>query len=103
VRTGRLPKVLLYEGTKHSFAADAVRRGVPERMVQQMLGHRAGTSTRRRARLAQEALIYAPRDREGGEALSPGESEEKGINESNGLMVEAAGIEPAPVRRFFPV
>ena len=36
-------------------------------------------------------------------ACPPGESDEENINENNLLMVEAAGIEPAPVRRFFPV
>ncbi|MBW2499067.1 MAG: hypothetical protein JRF61_17440 [Deltaproteobacteria bacterium] len=67
-------------------------------MVQPMMGHRDVTSTRRYAKLADEALIYALRDREGGEDLSPacppGESDEENINENNLLMVEAAGIEP---------
>ncbi len=93
-----VPKLSLYEGTKHSFATDAVRRGVPERVVQRMLGHRDVTSTRRYAKLAEEALVYALRDRDRGEDLSPacpsGESGEKNLSESNGLMVEAAGIEP---------
>jgi antitoxin ParD1/3/4 len=64
-----------------------------------MLGHRDVTSTRRYAKLADEALIYALRDRQGGEDLSPacppGESGKKNINENNLLMVEAAGVEPA--------
>jgi integrase len=100
VRAG-VPRVSLYEGTKHSFATDAVRRGVPERVVQRMLGHRDVTSTRRYAKLADEALVYALRDRrvpQEGEDLSPacppGESGDENINENNMLMVEAAGIEP---------
>jgi hypothetical protein len=40
-------------------------------MVQPMMGHRDVTSTRRYAKLADEALMYALRDREGGEDLSP--------------------------------
>jgi len=63
-----------------------------------MMGHRDVTSTRRYAKLADEALIYALRDREGEEDLSPacppGEFDEENINENNLLMVEAAGIEP---------
>ena len=49
-----------------------------------MLGHRDVTSTRRYAKLADEALIYALRDREGGEDSSPAcpprESREENIN-----------------------
>jgi hypothetical protein len=36
-----------------------------------MLGHRDVTSTRRYAKLADEAPVYALRDRGGGEDLSP--------------------------------
>ncbi len=49
--------VPLYEGTKHSFATDAIRRGVPERLLQKFLGHAHPSSTRRYARLADTALI----------------------------------------------
>jgi hypothetical protein len=31
-----VPHISLYEGTKHSFATDAIRRGVPERVLQRM-------------------------------------------------------------------
>jgi len=34
-----MPDISLYEGTKHSFARDAIRRGVPERHLQTFLGH----------------------------------------------------------------
>ena len=52
-----LPHVCLYEGTKHSMATDAIRRGVPERHLQRFLGHASVQSTRRYARLADNALI----------------------------------------------
>lgn len=52
-----LPHVSLYEGTKHTMATDAIRRGVPERHLQRFLGHASVQSTRRYARLADNALI----------------------------------------------
>ena len=52
-----LPHISLYEGTKHSFATDAIRRGVPERHLQVFLGHKNVESTRRYARLADNALL----------------------------------------------
>ena len=52
-----LPDISLYEGTKHSFATDAIRRGVPERHLQTFLGHASIESTRRYARLADNALL----------------------------------------------
>ena len=52
-----LPHVSLYEGTKHTMATDAIRRGVPERALQRFLGHASVQSTRRYARLADNALI----------------------------------------------
>ena len=59
-----LPHVPLYEGTKHSFATDAIRRGVPERLLQKFLGHANPESTRRYARLADNALVQVLRPRE---------------------------------------
>jgi len=52
-----LPHISLYEGTKHTMATDAIRRGVPERALQRFLGHASVQSTRRYARLADNALI----------------------------------------------
>ena len=52
-----MPHVTLYEGTKHTMATDAIRRGVPERALQRFLGHASVLSTRRYARLADHALI----------------------------------------------
>lgn len=57
VEAAGLPPVKLYEGTKHSFATDAIRRGVSERALQRFLGHASLTSTRRYARLADAALL----------------------------------------------
>ena len=47
----------MYEGCKHSFATDAIARGVPERHLQRYLGHSDLKSTRRYALLADSALI----------------------------------------------
>jgi hypothetical protein len=47
----------LYEGTKHTFATDAIRRGVPERQLQRFLGLASIQSTCRYARLADNALV----------------------------------------------
>ena len=52
-----LPHISLYEGTKHSMATDAMRRGVSERALQRFLGHASVQSTRRYARLADNALL----------------------------------------------
>jgi integrase len=57
VQEAELPRISLYEGTKHSFATDAIRRGVPERHLQTFLGHRNVQSTRRYARLADNAML----------------------------------------------
>jgi len=57
VEAAGLPHVKLYEGTKHSFATDAIRRGVSERALQRFLGHASHISTRRYARLADAALL----------------------------------------------
>jgi len=46
-----------HEGTKHTFATDAIRRGVPERHLQRFLGHASIQSTGRYARLADNALV----------------------------------------------
>ena len=55
----------LYDGTKHSRASDLLRQGVSERVLQVLLGHRDVRSTRRYARLADEALVEAIRPRRG--------------------------------------
>ncbi len=57
VEAAELPAISLYEGTKHSFATDAIRRGVSERHLQTFLGHRNVQSTRRYARLADNAML----------------------------------------------
>ena len=61
LKEAQLPHVPLYEGTKHSFATDAIRRGVPERLLQKFLGHAHPESTRRYARLADAALVQVLR------------------------------------------
>jgi len=62
VAAAGLPHIGLYEGTKHSFATDAIRRGVPERHLQRFLGHASVMSTRRYARLADNAMLEVLRN-----------------------------------------
>jgi len=62
-KRAELPHISLYEGTKHSFATDAIRRGVPERHLQRFLGHASLVSTRRYARLADNAMLEVLRPR----------------------------------------
>lgn len=53
----------LYEGTKHSFATDALDRTGNERAVQEYLGHADPRSTRRYAKLREERLLEVVRPR----------------------------------------
>jgi len=85
VEAAGLPHISLYEGTKHSFATDAIRRGVPERHLQRFLGHKNVQSTRRYARLADNALVEVLRTpkapwRQAGDNDSEDEAEqERGV------------------------
>ena len=49
-------RITPYEGTRHSLASQAINRGVPERIVGDMLGHKTLASTRRYAKLRAESL-----------------------------------------------
>jgi len=49
-------KITCYEGTRHSLASQAINRGVSERIVGDMLGHKTLTSTRRYAKMKSETL-----------------------------------------------
>ncbi|MEW6659697.1 MAG: site-specific integrase [Thermodesulfobacteriota bacterium] len=49
-------KVTCYEGTRHSLASQAINRGVSERIVGDMLGHKTAASTRRYAKMRAESL-----------------------------------------------
>lgn len=44
------------EGTRHSLASQAINKGVSERLIGEMLGHRTSASTRRYAKVRAEAL-----------------------------------------------
>jgi len=50
-----------------SFATDAIPRGVPERHLQRFLGHASVHSTRRYARLADNAMLEVLRPTKAGE------------------------------------
>ncbi|MDJ0869628.1 MAG: site-specific integrase [Myxococcota bacterium] len=52
-----VPRTSLHEGTKHTFATDAIARGVSERALQTYLGHADAKSARRYAKLSDQALI----------------------------------------------
>jgi len=97
-----LPHVSLYEGTKHTMATDAIRRGVPERALQRFLGHASVQSTRRYARLADNALIEvlrpATRRDDGlGDKLATKVPEPKPSRDGN-FAVGPPGFEPGSLR-----
>ncbi len=85
--------VCLYEGTKHTFATDAVRRGVSERALQTFLGHQDVRSTRRYAQLGEHALVSVLRPRFVG-GLSVAENRVANPLKSQRELVELRGIEP---------
>jgi len=58
-RNAGVPWVPPYEGTKHTWATNALSRGVRIEVVQAMLGHRDRRSTERYAKLRNEALVEA--------------------------------------------
>ncbi len=95
----RIEGISIYEGCKHSFATDAVARGVQERHLQAYLGHADARSTRRYARLADAGLInvlpQAPRARDLSRTCPTGESGSSNRLRTKRKLVEAAGIEPA--------
>jgi integrase len=106
---GLTAPISLYEGTKDTFATNAKRRGVEDRLLQRFLGHRDRRSVERYARLADEALIAVRqplRPMPEGDGLSPacrqeGERSRK-PSKPHRKMVEAAGIEPASRQRKHP-
>jgi integrase len=49
-------RITCYEGTRHSLASQAINRGVSERIVGDMLGHKTLSSTRRYAKMKAETL-----------------------------------------------
>lgn len=54
-------RIGLYNGTKHTLATEQIRRGTTERTLQAILGHADAKSTRRYARLADQAVVEALR------------------------------------------
>ena len=49
-------KATCYEGTRHSFASQAINRGVSQRKVGDFMGHRREESTRRYAKMKADSL-----------------------------------------------
>jgi integrase len=64
----------LYEGTKHSRATQLLAEGISERVLQEILGHKDARSTRKYARIADQAVVYALR---GGSKAAPTNPEGK--------------------------
>jgi integrase len=88
-------RVGLYEGTKHTFATDALRRKVPERALQAFLGHADTRSTRRYARMADEALVSVLRRPALVPTLSPAGFPSGKSPKIQGKLASPAGFEPA--------
>ena len=91
----------LYEGTKHTMATDAIRRGVSERALQAFLGHSDARSTRRYARFSEHALVAVlrPRPRFAEEAefvggLSVNRKTQKYVESNQRVMASPTGFEP---------
>ena len=100
-RAAGLAGVKLYEGTKHSMATDAIRRGVSERALQSFLGHRDLRSTRRYAQISDQALVSVPRRPfVGGFSVAPNAVEKP--EQKQGDWASPAGFEPAADRRKSP-
>ncbi len=87
-----LEGVRLYEGTKHTMATDAIRRGVSEHALQTFLGHADARSTRRYARISEHALIAVLRPRVGG--LSVAENAVGKCLKKQDNLVIPTGVEP---------
>ena len=90
MKRAELPEIGLYEGTKHTMATDAIRRGVPERHLQRFLGHASIESTRRYARLADNALLEVLRQ------PTEGASDKRAtrVRRTNVSKVERFGVGP---------
>lgn len=73
----KAPPISIYEGCKHSFATDAVLRGVSERALQAFLGHADVRSTRRYGRLSDGALIDVLQPVEAARRLQAARGEKK--------------------------
>lgn len=56
VKDAGLEHISMYNGTRHSFASQAVNRGVPLNLIQDFLGHTTQTMTRRYAHIDIEGL-----------------------------------------------
>ena len=54
----------LYQGMKHSFASQAINRGVPKEVIQKILGHENSKSTDRYAKLNLDSLRVGLRKKE---------------------------------------
>ncbi|MCP5057864.1 MAG: tyrosine-type recombinase/integrase [bacterium] len=97
--------VRLYEGTKHTMATDAVRRGVSERALQTFLGHSDARSTRRYARMSEEALVSVLRtanpttDSDLLPTCSPQVSSAANSPKSLSKVASPTGLEPVKKRR----
>ncbi|MGA1841196.1 MAG: tyrosine-type recombinase/integrase [bacterium] len=56
VKEASFENIKLYAGTRHSFASQAVNRGVPLNLIQSFLGHTHQSTTKRYAHLDTQGL-----------------------------------------------
>ena len=79
-------RVKLYEGTKHAFASEAVRRGVQLKYVKEFLGHADIRTTERYAKLADQTLVQVLRP------LQRGASDKRATRGSGTESEEIRGV-----------
>ena len=75
----------MYEGTKHSTATDAIRRGVPLEQIQAALRHADEASTRVYAKLARGGAFDILRNPARVSHLYPAENRPENTSEINNL------------------
>ncbi len=99
----------LYEGTKHTMATDAVRRGVSERALQTFLGHTDVRSTRRYARLSEAVLVsvlrppdVTPSSDDLSRTCPAGELRARNQSISQNKRASPTGFEPGRKKRKSP-
>jgi hypothetical protein len=86
----------MYKAGKHSMATDAYARTGNERAAQEFLGHKDSRSTRRYARLGNQALVEVLRVDPGGNL---DKNTVKNSKEIRTVVVSPAGFEPARLPR----
>ena len=87
--------VAFYQATKHSFATDALRRGVPKHLIARFLGHADTRSTDLYARLAETELVTVLRPRDLSPACRQGAKTPESVERNHGVKASTTGCGPA--------